>query len=138
MTNAPEVLNICETPIQTGETIKHEGRTQRQHSRVPRCPLRDQHQLGTAPCVPQAQPSMLPEWMDLKTTQEYVAVSDRTLREWIHREHDPLPAVQDGGKIFISRSRLDRWMLSHAITSESNRPIADIVDDVMASLVRIQ
>lgn len=41
------------------------------------------------------------EWLDLKSLQKYACVSERTLREWIHRPVDPLPAVRVGTKILI-------------------------------------
>jgi excisionase family DNA binding protein len=76
-------------------------------------------------------PSM--EWMDLKTIQQYACVSERTIREWIHRPHKPLPAVQVDKKILIRRSQFDRWLEAHPI-----RPIAvdvgQIVDEVVTSL----
>jgi hypothetical protein len=44
-----------------------------------------------------------PEWMDLKSLQRYACVSERTLREWIHRPTDPLPAARVGAKILVRR-----------------------------------
>jgi len=37
-----------------------------------------------------------PEWMDLKALTQYACVSERTLREWLHRPIDPLPASRVG------------------------------------------
>ena len=34
------------------------------------------------------------EWLDLKALQLYACVSERTLREWIHRPFNPLPAAR--------------------------------------------
>ena len=42
----------------------------------------------------QSQSGTHPEWMDLKTIQQYACVSERTVRDWIHRPYKPLPAVQ--------------------------------------------
>ena len=42
-----------------------------------------------------------PEWMDLQGVQQYASVSDRTLRKWLHRSTNPLPAVRVGTKILI-------------------------------------
>lgn len=113
----------------------HANRSARTRSRVPRCPLRGRYADAATPstatgCV---LSEMFPEWMDLKTAQTYVCVSERTLREWIHRDHDPLPAFQDGGKIFINRTRLDRWMLSHPVTS-SLTDVDLIVNAVVSSM----
>jgi excisionase family DNA binding protein len=55
------------------------------------------------------QPDSL-EWIDLKDLTSYAAVSDRTLREWIHRAENPLPASRVGSKILISRRKFDAWL----------------------------
>jgi excisionase family DNA binding protein len=55
------------------------------------------------------------EWLDLKALQEYVCVSERTLREWIHRPVNPLPAVRVGTKILVRRSVFDAWLEEHRL-----------------------
>lgn len=55
------------------------------------------------------------EWLDLKAIQRYACVSDRTLRQWIHRPIDALPAVRVGTKILIRRSSFDTWLEAHLI-----------------------
>lgn len=66
--------------------------------------------------------------MDLKTTQTYACVSDRTLREWIHRSTAPLPVVQVDNKFLVRRSTLDAWLEAHRFRSvESVQKIADEV-----------
>ena len=51
------------------------------------------------------------KWMDLKAVQRYACVSERTLREWLHRASvEPLPAVPVGTKILIRRSVFDGWL----------------------------
>jgi excisionase family DNA binding protein len=77
---------------------------------------------------------MFPEWMDLRTVVKYVCVSERTVRDWIHRDFNALPAVQAEKKILIRRSQLDRWLESHAVQSSGAGDIDGIVNDVMASL----
>jgi hypothetical protein len=57
----------------------------------------------------------MPEWLDLKALQEYACVSDRTIRGWIHRPVDPLPAVRVDTKILIRRSTFDRWLEGHQL-----------------------
>lgn len=55
------------------------------------------------------------EWLDLKALQRYACVSERTLRHWIHRPVDPLPAVRVGTKILIRRSSFDAWLEAHHV-----------------------
>ena len=80
------------------------------------------------------QQGLQPEWMDLKSITQYACVSERTIREWIHRSHNPLPAVQVDKKILIRRSQFDRWLEAHQIRPLSNSEVSQIVDDVMTSL----
>lgn len=54
-------------------------------------------------------------WLDLRRLTEYAAVSNRTLRAWIHSAVDPVPAVRVGGKILVRRSEFDTWMERHRI-----------------------
>jgi hypothetical protein len=73
--------------------------------------------------------------MDLKTVQAYACVSERLVREWIHRPVNPLPAVQvSGGKLLVSRSRLDRWLESHPFQPLHNVDVDQIADDVLKDL----
>ena len=75
------------------------------------------------------------EWMDLKTAQGYADVSDRTLREWIHRSQDPLPASQvERGKILIKRSKFDLWLEAHPMQSISSIDVDQIADQIMSQL----
>jgi excisionase family DNA binding protein len=69
------------------------------------------------------------EWLDLKALQRYACVSERTIRDWIHRPDNPLPAVRVGTKLLIRRSTLDRWLQAH----EVKRVDVDyIVDEMVA------
>jgi excisionase family DNA binding protein len=72
-----------------------------------------------------------PQWLDLRALQRYVCLSTRTLRAWINRPVDPLPAVRVGTKILVRRSTFDEWLSAHQIT-----PIdTDIIlKQMMASL----
>lgn len=56
-----------------------------------------------------------PEWLDLKALQQHACVSERTIRDWIHRSVDPLPAARVGTKILVRRSVFDRWLEAHQI-----------------------
>jgi excisionase family DNA binding protein len=69
------------------------------------------------------------EWFDLRSLTEYVAVSERTVRDWIHRPSNPLPAAQVGNKLLVKRSDVDRWLASHTVEPAQN--VSAIVDDVM-------
>jgi len=60
-----------------------------------------------------------PEWMDLKTLEQYSSASNRTLRGWIKDSENPLPASARGGKLFVSRRVFDEWMKGHTIEPTS-------------------
>jgi excisionase family DNA binding protein len=72
-----------------------------------------------------------PEWLDLKALQGHACVSERTLREWIHRSIDPLPAARVGTKILVRRSVFDRWMEAHQVRQVD---VGCIVDQLLAGV----
>jgi excisionase family DNA binding protein len=72
-----------------------------------------------------------PEWLDLKALTEYACVSERTVREWIHRPVNPLPAVRVGTKLLIRRSTFDQWLESHQLTPVD---VSCIVDEIATGL----
>jgi excisionase family DNA binding protein len=72
------------------------------------------------------------EWMDLKALTRYACVSERTLRDWIHRTSNPLPAAQVGTKILVRRSTFDQWLENHRLQSAD---IACFVDEVVAGVM---
>jgi excisionase family DNA binding protein len=72
-----------------------------------------------------------PEWLDLKELRRHACVSERTLREWIHRAVDPLPAVSVGRKILVRRSVFDRWLEAHEV---KHIDLGCIVDELVASV----
>ncbi len=72
-----------------------------------------------------------PEWLDLKALRGYACVSERTLREWIHRPVDPLPAVRVGTKLLIRRRVFDRWLEEHLIKQVD---IGCMVDELIAGV----
>ncbi len=75
-----------------------------------------------------------PEWLDLKTLQGYACVSERTLREWIHRSVDPLPAARVGTKILIRRSTFDQWLENHRLKSvDVDSIVAEMVAEVIGT-----
>jgi excisionase family DNA binding protein len=74
-----------------------------------------------------------PEWLDLKALTGHACVSERTLREWIHRPVDPLPAARVGGKILVRRSAFDRWLEAHEVKYVD---VGCIVDELIAGVTR--
>jgi hypothetical protein len=84
--------------------------------------------------VPVKEPAVSLEWLDLRALTEYASVSEKTLRAWIHRVVDPLPACQVEKKIFVRRSAFDRWLEKHAVQSVDMDEIGDAVDEILAGL----
>jgi hypothetical protein len=73
----------------------------------------------------------LTEWLDLRGLRQYACVSERTLREWIHRALDPLPAVRVGCKILVRRSKFDLWLEAHQV---KHIDVGCIVDEMIAGV----
>ena len=71
------------------------------------------------------------EWLDLRALQQYACVSERTLREWIHRSDNPLPAVRVGAKILVRKTAFDGWLESHQVKVVD---IGGIVEDLIAGV----
>jgi excisionase family DNA binding protein len=90
------------------------------------------HQFGARmnPRQPNADVTV-PEWLDLKALTGYACVSERTLREWIHRDSNPLPASRVGTKLLIRRSSFDRWLEAHRLTSVD---VGCIVNEILAGV----
>ena len=72
-----------------------------------------------------------PEWMDLKTLTQYACVSERTLREWLHRPVDPLPGARVGTKILVRRTTFDQWLENHRLKLVD---VGCIVDEMLAGV----
>ncbi len=70
-------------------------------------------------------------WLDLRALCMYACVSERTLREWIHRPSDGLPAYQIAKKIFVKRSEFDDWICRHVIRPIGKVDIEGIVSEVI-------
>jgi excisionase family DNA binding protein len=73
------------------------------------------------------------EWMDLKALKRYAAVSERTLREWMHRGQNPLPAARVGTKILVSRRRFDAWLEEHPVLADVD--VRGIVEQVASEVL---
>ena len=69
------------------------------------------------------------EWLDVRALTQYASVSVRTVREWVHRPTNPLPAVQVGNKLLISRAAFDAWLAAHMV--QPPQGVSTIVNDVM-------
>ena len=72
------------------------------------------------------------EWLDLRALQKYACVSERTLRDWIHRPVDALPAVRVGTKLLVRRSTFDAWLEAHKLKQID----IDIILDEMISRIK--
>jgi Helix-turn-helix domain len=72
------------------------------------------------------------EWLDLKALQKYACVSERTLRSWIHRHSNPLPASQVGTKLLVRRTVFDNWIESHKLKTID---VGCIVDEMVSDLM---
>jgi excisionase family DNA binding protein len=73
------------------------------------------------------------EWLGIRELTQYAAVSERTIRAWLHRLGDPLPAVRVGTKILIRRTDFDAWLESHRLKSESAIDVDGIVEQLVRS-----
>jgi excisionase family DNA binding protein len=71
------------------------------------------------------------EWLDLKNLRQYACVSERTLRQWIHRSNNPLPAARVGTKILVRKTAFDGWLASHQVKAVD---IGGIVEDLIAGV----
>jgi excisionase family DNA binding protein len=72
-----------------------------------------------------------PEWLDLKALTQYACVSERTLREWLHRPINPLPASRVGSKILVRRTTFDQWLENHRLKLVD---VGCIVDEMVAGV----
>lgn len=74
------------------------------------------------------------EWFDLRTLTQYACVSERTIREWLHRSLNPLPAVRVGTKILVRRSTFDGWLEKHPLIPADSVNINETVNEILASM----
>lgn len=90
--------------------------------------------LGSKVELTNLQNGSLPEWMDLKAVRVYACVSERTIREWLHRGPKPLPAVRVGTKILIRRSVFDAWLESHPLKPADSLDLDSTVNEIIDGL----
>jgi len=74
------------------------------------------------------------EWLSLRELTEYASVSERTLRSWMHRENNPLPAVRVEGKILVRRSAFVEWLARHRIEATQSVDVDAIVSELVRKL----
>ncbi len=74
------------------------------------------------------------EWMDLKAVQRYACISERTVREWLHRAVNPLPAVRVGTKILIRKSVFDEWLEAHPLVPAESLDVSSTVNEIMSEV----
>jgi excisionase family DNA binding protein len=75
------------------------------------------------------------EWLDLRGLTMYAAVSKRTIREWLHRSLNPLPAVRVGTKILVRRSTFDAWLEKHPLIPADSINVNETVNEILADMV---
>ena len=79
-------------------------------------------------------PFLAAEWMSLRQVTHYAAVSERTIRTWIHAPVDSLPAVRVRGKILIRRRDFDAWLENRRLKSLVFLNIDGMVKDILEGL----
>jgi len=72
------------------------------------------------------------EWLDLRQLTQYAALSERTLRTWIHDPADPLPASQVGTKILVRRREFDAYVERHRIRSAES--VSKVVNEILEGM----
>ena len=72
------------------------------------------------------------EWMDLKALTRYAAVSERTLRSWVHSPVDPLPASQVGAKLLVRRVDFDEYLEKHKVQPLAS--VNQVVEEILAGM----
>jgi excisionase family DNA binding protein len=75
------------------------------------------------------------EWLDLRGLTMYAAVSERSIREWLHRSLNPLPAVRVGTKILVRRSTFDAWLEKHPLIPADSINVNETVNEILADMV---
>lgn len=71
------------------------------------------------------------EWLSLRELTEYAGVCERTLRTWLRRSTDALPAVRVGGKILVRRSEFDAWLERHRMQPNAQVDVDGIVNGIL-------
>lgn len=72
------------------------------------------------------------EWMDLRSLTNYAAISERTLRSWIHAPADALPASRVGTKIMVRRRDFDKYLENHKIIPLQSVDVDAVVRELLS------
>jgi excisionase family DNA binding protein len=72
------------------------------------------------------------EWLDLRQLTKYAAVSERTLRAWIHEPSNPLPAYRVGSKILVRKRDFDIYIERHPVRSAES--VNALVDEILSGV----
>lgn len=72
------------------------------------------------------------EWLDLRQLTNYAAVSERTLRAWIHDPVNPLPAYRVGSKILVKKREFDSFIERHKI--QPSEIVNSVVDKILTGV----
>jgi hypothetical protein len=71
-------------------------------------------------------------WMDLQALCKYSSTSERTLRGWIHRPTNPLPASCVGKKLLVRKGAFDSWLENHSVARIN---VSGIVDEIASEVM---
>jgi excisionase family DNA binding protein len=74
------------------------------------------------------------EWLDLRQLTQYAALSERTLRSWIHAPVDPLPAYRVGTKVLVRKRDFDSYVERHPLKPAGN--LENMVDEILSDIVQ--
>jgi Helix-turn-helix domain len=90
-----------------------------------------------APSAPEAPPAKTPpeerELLTIKQLVAYSALSERTLRGYIHRKVRPLPSYRVDKKILIRKVEFDEWLASFR-RAEQVDEIDQAVNEMLSGL----
>lgn len=72
------------------------------------------------------------EWLDLRGLTKYAAVSERTLRAWIHDPINPLPAYQVGSKLLVRKRDFDSYVERHPV--RPMQAVDNMVEEILSGM----
>jgi hypothetical protein len=92
-----------------------------------------------APSTPAAPPATTPpeerELLTIKQLVAYSALSERTLRGYIHRKVRPLPSYQVDKKIIVRKVEFDGWLASFR-RADGRDGIDSMVEEILGGLTK--
>jgi hypothetical protein len=75
------------------------------------------------------------EILTIKQLVAYSNLSERTLRDYLHRRVQPLPYFQVAKKILVRRSTFDEW-LTQFRRADKGDELARVVDEIFSGLTK--